>query len=238
MRVTGLHAFNTLQRVKKAAMPKPDKALRSRPLQEVGAALERLKKVVLFHPDPIVVEMPPKYCVCKQGADRGGDRSLNMVQCVKCYDWFHFDCVNLHDDADVEALQWECKWCLSVADKFSYQRWEKKRDKAKRTLVKRRHVKDTPRHRGVALGEDTPTTFSAPVAWDGKVEEVQEWARRAAIKKRKLTDQAEALMDEKPHHLVDAQGLAGLEMLPVDDLLVDALVGVGLLDENSPESDD
>ena len=45
-------------------MQKPDKGLRKRPLQEVPAALEKLKRVILFHPDVIVQEKTAKYCVC------------------------------------------------------------------------------------------------------------------------------------------------------------------------------
>lgn len=48
-------------------MPKPDKVLRFRPLKEVEEAVAKLKRVVLFHPNPIVEELQAKYCICGKG---------------------------------------------------------------------------------------------------------------------------------------------------------------------------
>jgi len=55
------------QRVRNGPMPKPDKVLRFRPLKEVPEALAELKRVVLFHPKPIVEELKAKFCVCGKG---------------------------------------------------------------------------------------------------------------------------------------------------------------------------
>ena len=82
-----------------------------------------------------------------------------------------------------------------------------------------------------------PSNYSAPPSWDGKVKEVKELARRSAIKKRKLTEAVEQLVAEGGHHVVDAEGAAGLEMRPVDDGLVDELVGAGVVDEADYEAD-
>ena len=57
-------------------MPKPDKVLRFRPLVEVEAAVAKLKKVVLFHPKPIVVEEPAKMCVCRKPPRKKGKKLL------------------------------------------------------------------------------------------------------------------------------------------------------------------
>ena len=80
--------------------------------------------------------------------------------------------------------------------------------------------------------------YSAPVSWQGKVEEVQEFARRAAVKKRKLMDSAQELVDGGGHHVVDAEGMAGLELRPVDDGLVDELLGAGMIDLSSDYEED
>jgi hypothetical protein len=213
-------------------LPKPDKLLRCRPLKEVGASLSQLKKVVLLHPDPIVQKLPAKYCVCKQGVRLGGKKTDKMIQCAGCWDWFHFDCVQLKDDGDELDDDWECEWCLSKVDKGGYQRW-----KSGRKRPKKRHYTDTPRRNGGELGGDVPSNYSAPPSWDGKVKEVKELARRSAIKKRKLTEAVEQLVAEGGHHVVDAEGAAGLEMRPVDDGLVDELVGAGVVDEADYEVD-
>jgi hypothetical protein len=205
-------------------MPKPDKALRSRPLEEVGAAVSKLRKVVLFHPDPIVLELPHKYCVCGKGERSSGKKSRDMVQCEECWEWFHFDCVDVKDHAEVENVDWKCDWCKSKIDKNGYQRWTAGRKKAKL-----RHQGDRPRVNGAVLGGYPPSRYSAPPSWDGKVAEVKELARRAAIKKRKLTEAVEQLVNEGGHHLVDAEGMAGLERRPVNDGMIDEALAANMV---------
>ena len=207
-------------------MPKPDKVLRFRPLKEVVGALSKLKRVLLFHPKPIVEELPAQYCICKKGERKKGKGSTEMIQCEGCWDWFHFDCVDIKDGADVGGEEWSCEWCLDPIDKQGYQRWRSNRDRPKR-----RHQRDMPRLNGAVLGQDKPLRYSAPPTWEGKVAEVQELARRAAVKKRKLTEAVEQLVAEGGHHLVDAEGMAGLGMRPVDEAMVDEMVGAGIVNE-------
>lgn len=214
-------------------MPKPDKVLRSRPLKEVGAALVDLKKVVLFHPDPIVEELERVYCVCRKGERYSGTGSKGMIQCEVCWDWFHTDCVGLPNDGRGAGDDWQCEWCRSVVDRQGFQRWETNRLKAKL-----RHQNDIPRRNGGTLDGDVPKRFSAPPTWDGKVQQVRELARRSAVKKRKLKAAVEKLVGQGGHHVVDAEGVAGLEARPVDDGLVDELVGAGLVDEADCDSGD
>jgi hypothetical protein len=224
---------NFAQRVKKAAMPKPDRVLRSRPLKEVGDAVSKLKRVVLFHPQPIVEELPHQYCVCRKGEHVSREKSADMIQCEGCWEWFHFACVGIQPGTDVSQLVWTCEWCKDAPDKQGYQRW-----RTGRKLPKKRHSRDMPRHHGAQLGESPPLRYSAPVDWEGKVAEVKELARRAAIKKRKLTEAAEQILVQEGHHLTDAEGMAGLEARAVDDGLVDELVGAGLIDlEDINDSD-
>jgi len=203
-------------------MPKPDKVLRSRPLREVPDAIAKLKKVVLFHPDAIVEELEHQYCVCGKGEHVKGHKSDRMVQCGECYEWFHFDCVRVKDNADVEKDAWKCEWCLSVTDRQGRQRWISGRKKAKF-----RHQNDRPRAKGAVLGGNPPKRYSNPPTWDGKVEQVKELARRAIVKKKKLTEAVEKLIDEGGHHLVDAEGMAGLELRQVNDAMIDEMEGGG-----------
>ena len=80
-------------------MPKPDKGLRFRPLKEVAGTRSKLKRVPLFHPKPIVEELPPKYCVCGKDERKKGKGSTEMIQCEGCWDWFHFDCAGIKGGA-------------------------------------------------------------------------------------------------------------------------------------------
>jgi hypothetical protein len=206
-------------------MPKPDKMLRVRPLKELDAAVSKLKRVVLFHPKPIVEKLKPAYCVCKQGETRKGHKKDEMVQCEECWDWFHLACVGEKDAAAVKAKDWKCEWCLDTVDKEGYQRW-----RSGRVKPKRRHCKDAPKLHGAQLGQNAPSRHSAPPTWEGKVAEVKELARRAAIKKRKLTEAVEQLVVKEGHHLVDAEGMAGLELRPVDEGFVDEMVQAGIVE--------
>jgi hypothetical protein len=214
-------------------MAKPDIALRARPLKEVNDAVAERKRVVLFHPEPIVVQLPAKYCVCGKDEHISCAEPGAMIQCDGCWEWFHFACVTQLDD---EKAIWHCEWCKDKPDKEGYQRWRNFTNG--RTMPKKRHNKDVPRLQGAQLGQSPPLRYSAPVDWDGKVAEVQELARRAAVKKRKLTEAVEQLMVQDGHHLTDAEGMAGLKARAVDDALVDEMLEAGLIDhEGDGDSD-
>jgi PHD-finger len=205
-------------------MAKPDKILRFRPLKEVPEAVAKLKRVVLIHPKPIVEELKAKFCICGKGERKLGKKSMLMIQCEECWEWYHSDCVGVVDAASVQNDDWKCEWCKSDIDKEGYQRW-----KSGRKNAKKRHHKDIPKLNGGVLGGDPPIRHSAPPSWEGKVEEVKELARRAAIKKRKLTEAVEKLVDEGGHHLVDAEGMDGLELRPVNEGMIDEAIGAGLV---------
>ena len=206
-------------------MPKPDKVLRTRPLKELGVAVSKLKRVVLFHPKPVVEELHPKFCVCGKGERKIGKKTKKMTQCDRCWEWFHNDCAGIGDDVDASQQQWSCEWCRSIADDRGYQRWKSGRKKPKL-----RHVRDLPKVKGAKQGENPPPRHTAPPTWEGKVAEIKELSRRATIKKRKLKEAVQVLVDEGGHHVMDEEGMAGLEVRGVDDGLVDEMVGAGLVD--------
>jgi hypothetical protein len=91
-----------------------------------------------------------------------------------------FDCVRLAEHADVQNVEWKCGWYVQQPDKEGKHRWVV----PGQTKGKLRHYKDVPKRNGGVLGGDPPQQYSAPRSWEGKVEEVQELARRAAIKKK------------------------------------------------------
>lgn len=201
-------------------MPKPDKVLRFRPLKEVKAALAKLQRVVLFHPKPLEEKLPPEYCYCKRGERLKGKNPTSMVQCVGCWEWFHYDCVGVAEGTDLTNVQWKCGWCVEQPDKNGKHRWVP----PEFVKGKLRHWKDVPRLKGGVLGGTPPQQYSSPLSWEGKVAEVQELARRAAIKKKKLTEAVEKLVEEGGHHLVDAEGMVGLESRPVTEAMIDEVI--------------
>ena len=128
-----------------------------------------------------------------------GKKDKRMTQCSQCYEWFHNDCGNVPDTLRPESEDWTCEWCQKGADKQGYQRWFSNRKKPKK-----RHCKDTPRHKGTEIGGDHAPQHSVPLGWDEVVVEVKEMARRAAVKSRRLTDAAQSFMDQGlpgGHHL-------------------------------------
>jgi hypothetical protein len=53
-------------------------------LKEVRDAVAKLKRVVLFHPKPIVEELPAQYCVCRKGEDKKQGGESEMILCDMC----------------------------------------------------------------------------------------------------------------------------------------------------------
>jgi len=98
-------------------MPKPDKVLRFRPLKEVSEAVAKLKRVVLIHPKPIVEELKAKFCICGKGERKAGKKSMLMIQCEECWEWYHSDCAGIEDAAAVQNADWKCDWCKNGFDK-------------------------------------------------------------------------------------------------------------------------
>lgn len=162
-----------------------------------------------------------------------GRKSKKKMQCGTCWEWFHFDCIGLEDDADMEGVEWKCEWCQDAVDREGFQRW-----RTDRKRPKKRHQKDVPRLKGGVLGGDPLPRWSAPRDWDGKVAEVEELARRAAVKNRKLTEAVEQLFDEGGHHLADAEGLAGLEARAVDEAVIDEVLAAGLVQIEDDEEEE
>lgn len=164
-----------------------------------------------------------------------GKKDKRMTQCSRCYEWFHNDCGNVPDTLQPESECWDCEWCKGGTDKEGYQRWGSNRKKPKK-----RHFRDTPRLNGTEEGMDHPLEYSFPWEWDEVVLEVREMARRAAVKNKRLKDEAQSLIDEGlpgKHHLLDRVGGNGLESRGVDDELVDELIELGLLQKNHIDED-
>lgn len=213
-------------------MPKPDMVLRNRPLHEAEEVMARLKRVVLFHPDPLIMKLDSTYCVCGKGVRKRGKKTKRMICCDKCLEWFYFDCVGLPDDCDVSELDWKCEWCLSKLDKEGRQAWRTGRKKAKY-----RHRSDRPVDRGATNEGSPPPRYSTPPKWDDRRALIEELSRRKGVKKRKLMVRVQELSDEGGHHLVDAEGPTRLQLRPVDDTLVDDFVGAGLVNPNEVDDE-
>jgi hypothetical protein len=129
-------------------MPKPDFALRTRPLQEVEDAIKQLVNVILFHPDQMSSPLPSVYCVCGKGEQQmEGGKQKEMIQCVKCCQWFHMQCIAEEDVPEDDNDTFNCDWYRHDADKEGFQRWY-----SGRKTPKLRHLNDRPISKGVKRG--------------------------------------------------------------------------------------
>jgi hypothetical protein len=135
------------------------------------------------------------------------------------------ECIAEQDVLKEEDGPYNCEWCSNGPDEQGFQKWYSGRKNAKK-----RHLNDRPKSRGVGYAEDLPPRYSAPKDLDGRVKEIKEISRRKAVKRRKLEEAAQSLVDAGGHHLADMEGMNGLDGRPVTDELVDELIQNGNID--------
>ena len=214
-------------------MKKPDKMLRHHGLKELEVHVKTLQRVLLFHPEDLVQELPPKYCICNKEKPAKMSENCFDVQCGKCYEWFHSDCVPFPKKFDKERDEFTCDWCARDPDAKGFQRWT-----YKRKLPKKRHLNDRPIAKGAKAGGEVPVRYTCPPLWADIKVMVREQARRIAVEKNKLKEQAQEIIEGGGHHLVDTQGMEGLEPADNDDALVDQLLEDGIMELEDEDSDD
>ena len=54
------------------------------------------------------------YCICRMP----NSRSRAMIQCDRCKNYFHMDCMKLDDHKSYENEEWSCHQCLDMLDKM------------------------------------------------------------------------------------------------------------------------
>ena len=47
------------------------------------------------------------YCICRQGFGK-----KEMIECERCFEWFHLDCINITDKVIEQTGKWFCNDCL------------------------------------------------------------------------------------------------------------------------------
>lgn len=52
------------------------------------------------------VEFFPVFCVC-----RLTDNGTKMIQCSRCGEWYHTECINIEKNSRHSALEWNCSLC-------------------------------------------------------------------------------------------------------------------------------
>lgn len=187
--------------------------------------METLRKVVLVHPEPIVSECNRQRCFCGRQSDQ------KMLLCDGCDEWYHFDCIGVSEQEARELEGWPCGYCRAPVDGDGNQSWVlavPQRGKKKPKVAPQRRASETPKALGVApIGAET--VMQGPNSWEEIEVIVKERARKLRVKEKAQKKQAEELVKEGGHHIVDAISLGGVVERGVDKHLVDDLAGLDQL---------
>lgn len=89
---------------------------------------------------------PNMYCVC-----RGKDDGRKMLACDGCDEWYHYECLNLDEDIEMEQ-SWICSACESGLDDLLDE--DEKKNSASISAQKKAKVKESK----VAKPKKNPTT--------------------------------------------------------------------------------
>jgi len=218
------------QVVRVSKMQKTDVWSRKLPLQTVIPLAEQLRKILLFHREPIYADVERLYCICH------GKSNSHMLGCEGCNEWYHGGCMALKGPAFDKAASdkmWRCGFCLGAPDEDGNVVWcsgiSEAQKKSKRAKIVR-HVDNTPLRRGIALDASQFLPQRIPTR-----AEIAEEIRIGGEKKREeeLAKRGKAARAVKRggHHQVDMRGNGGVVPRKVNGRLVDELAEAGMLSE-------
>lgn len=217
-----------------APLRKPDVELRKVALQKVLEQTKHVTDQILFHPETIYHREKRRRCFCKVKAEK------EMVFCGGCSQWYHLGCVGLSEEQARAAVGWRCGYCISVPKGDGMCSWKlaiPQGDRKRKKVAPDRHKDDTPKKRGVQEHQDD-FHFVGPKTWDDVKLSAREGGRQINLKMLAQKAKARKIVKEGGHHVVDEMSAAGLQAREVDDVLVDDLLGQGLLDEEDDSEDE
>ncbi len=221
----------THQCVRAAPLRKPDVELRKHPLQKVLEATGAVTNQILFHPEKLRHWEKRRRCFCRAKSE------LKMMLCETCWQWYHYGCVGLSAQEASKAAGWKCGYCLGKPGADEMCTWKLKIPQGKRKREKvasDRHIKDSPRARGVGPDDDDMLEVG-PRTWQDVVELAKAGGRAINLEMQANKRKAQKIVKEGGHHVVDEMTAAGLQLREVDDELIDDLLGQGLLDEDEEQ---
>lgn len=207
-------------------MQKPDRLLRSFPLSKALKSMKKLRKIILFHPDQLGIEIENVYCVCRKMDEKPKEKTSKLILCDTCFEWFHKSCIKLKDDFNEVTDEYKCDWCCSKVDKKGIQRWTAGRNKPKL-----RHIDDRPISLGVTEEGEHPQAYETPPSWEAMLRETRTRSKKITMKKKHLKKVAEVVVQRSQHHLSDTVAGGQVVQREVDDALVDDLVFEGLIED-------
>ena len=219
------------QCVRAALLRKPDVELRKHPLQKVLEATGAVTNQILFHPEKLRHWEKRRRCFCKAKSEE------KMMLCESCWQWYHYGCVGLSAKEAHEAVDWKCGYCRGKPGADGKCSWKLDIPQGKRKRKKvapERHIKDSPRARGVGPDDDDLLEVG-PKTWQDVIELAKAGGRAINLEMQANKRKAQKIVKEGGHHVVDEMTAAGLQLREVDDELIDDLLGQGLLDEDEEQ---
>ncbi len=218
-------------------MQKPDKYLRSYPLEIIVPASRTFCNVLCLDSEPIWPDLERKYCYCRKVGNE------NMLGCEGCFEWYHGGCLGLQTRAkkadEAQDENWRCGFCVDAEDDEGNQAWvgkvAKSVNKGKRAKLTR-NIADTPRAQGLVLDSPESTPAKVP-SWEEIIACCESGGKKIRVEEKKLKDKAQRAISRGGHHVVDALGNGGVELRPVSNALVDELLVSGVIAYEDEEVD-
>ena len=181
--------------------------------------METVASVLLFHPDPIWIDVPRQRCFCKTKSNN------KMLVCEECDEWYHWACVGVADQEEAEKLKFVCGYCQDAPDEEGLRRWKMPIPQGNRKRLKKapdRNDVTTPRAIGLPV-EGSDMVPSGPRNWDEVMRIVAAGGKKINLKEKALLKRAADLLEEGGHHLVDEVVPGGVQARAVSDSLADEL---------------
>jgi hypothetical protein len=220
--------------LRKSKKTKPDLYLRKERLELVVEEVKRSAKFLCIHPDPICQPKTPQYCFC------GALENQSMIQCSICDEWFHYRCLKMTSKEVNDLQQFVCGWCNGrdesqalteddlLEQEWDFEHFEIKMSKKLEKLnpsVKREEVplgfkeKDkSDRKKSKHAGYVGLSSFGMMAL------QLKEVAKETHKRRKKAKETARAKKGQLGHHQGDAQGVGGLEAVPLNDHQVEQII--------------
>jgi PHD-finger len=203
-------------------MQKPDKWMRSLPLEIAVAVADQFRKIILFHPDLIWANIKRQYCICR------GNANNQMLGCEGCNEWYHPACIVLKAEGRQGAVKdkkWRCGFCSDKPSVKGIQEWKGfvsvALQKSKKAILSR-PIDQSPLKLGRRL-EDPDEDPQVVPSWDQLVEETRDGGRKIRAEEKVRKGKAERAVKRGGHHVVDERGNGGVQPRKVDGALIDEL---------------
>jgi hypothetical protein len=186
-------------------------------------SVEQQAKLIVFGNKEVAGSSPAPVCFC-EGAGHGA-----VVQCKRCLTDYHMGCVAYVVPENKKARKYECGFCSGEPDGDGVEYWDGVIgddfvEALNRGKIHRHEREVITQGRGKMrkrIGEEQHAS------WANVRDRVRMHANIIHLQKKEQYERAKARIKEGGHHVVDRAGGGGVQDVPLVDVVVDYLEGVG-----------